>query len=450
MALDARDPLPVEARQLRHLPGRPGLPWLGQTLDFLRDPLAFAREQHQRFGPISRGRFLYSARVFLTHPDGNEALLLDRGQHFSARLGWNTVLGELFPRGLMLRDGEDHRLHRRLMQPAFRAEALAGYLARMNPRIAQALHGWGREPHFHFYPAIKRLTLDIAAEVFLGLELRAEIEAVNRDFSDLVEASAAVVRLRGLGRRWTRGLDGRARLVRLIAERIPDRRRKPGADLFSQLCSAEDEQGRRYADDEIVDHLIFVMMAAHDTTTSALTTLAYALARHPDWQQRLGEQARARPGAIDADGVKAAEDSGWALREALRLYPPLTTMVRQLIKPLVLHGHTLPVGASCAIFPVWTQRDPQWWSAPDRFDPERFSPARQEHRRHPFAWAPFGGGAHMCLGLHFAEMQVKAVLHLLLQRYTLHLPPGYQLPYQLAPIAKPRDGLPMRLTPLAN
>lgn len=448
MPLDSRDPPPVAAQALRHLPGDPGLPWLGQTLDFLRDPLAFARRQHQTYGPVSTGRFLYSARVFLTSAEGNEALLTDRAGAFSARLGWNTVLGQLFPRGLMLRDGEDHRLHRRLMQPAFRAEALAGYLGRMNPRIDRALHDWAREPDFHFYPAIKRLTLDIAAEVFLGLELREEIDQVNTAFTDLVEASAAIIRLRGLGRRWTRGLTGRERLAALIRARIPERRRQAGSDLFSQLCAAEDEHGNRYEDSEIVDHLIFLMMAAHDTTTSALTTLAYLLAANPDWQMRLREQALARPGPLDAEGAKAAEDTGLALREALRLYPPLTTMVRQAIKPFELHGYTIPAGASCAIFPVWTQRDPQWWREPERFDPDRFAAPRAEHRRHPFAWAPFGGGAHRCLGLHFAEMQVKAVLHALLQRFALTLAPGYRLPYQLAPIAKPKDGLPIRLVVL--
>ncbi len=441
---DAALPVP----DLRALPGRNGWPIIGQTFDFLRDPLVFARDQHQRFGPVSRGHFLFEPRVFLTSADGNEAVLTDRGHVLSAHGGWHPILGDLFPRGLMLRDGEDHRLHRRLMQPAFRSAALAGYLERMNPRIARHLDRWGAQPQLRFYPAIKRLTLDIAAEVFLGLELQAEIDQVNRDFTDLVEASTAVLRWSSPLCLYGRGLRARRNLVAFLAERLPARRRAPGADLFSQLAQAEDEHGQRYADDEVIDHLIFLMMAAHDTTTSALTTLAFVLARHPDWQARLRGQAEQLGGVeLAADKVADAEQSEWALREALRLYPPLTSIVRRAVKPLVFQGVEIPAGASVAVFPVWTQRDPQWWTDPDRFDPERFSPARQEHRRHPFAWAPFGGGAHMCLGLHFAEMQVKAVLHQLLQRFQLAVPPGYTMPYQLAPIAKPRDGLPLQLQP---
>jgi len=433
---------------LRALPGRNGLPVIGQTLDFIRDPLAFAREQHHRYGPVSRGHFLFEPRVFLTSPEGNEAVLTDRGHVLSAYGGWHPILGDLFPRGLMLRDGEDHRLHRRLMQPAFRAAALAGYLDRMNPRIERHLHAWSSSSALRFYPAIKRMTLDIAADVFLGLELQAEIDQVNRDFTDLVEASTAVLRLSTPWLAYGRGLRARRHLVAFLAARLPARRRAPGSDLFSQLAHAEDEQGQRYADDEVIDHLIFLMMAAHDTTTSALTTLAFVLARHPEWQARLAAQAGALGGeGLSADRVAGAEQTEWALREALRLYPPLTSIVRRATAPLTVGGVVIPAGASVAIFPVWTQRNPDWWQAPDTFDPERFSPARQEHRRHPFAWAPFGGGAHMCLGLHFAEMQVKAVLHQLLQRFTLTVPQGYHMPYQLAPIAKPRDGLPLRISP---
>lgn len=435
------------AAELAHLPGHPGLPLLGHTLAFLRDPLIFATQHAERYGPVSRGSFLFMPRVLCFSADTNEQVLLNRDEAFSSELGWSPILGQLFPRGLMLRDGDDHRVHRRLMQPAFRAEALAGYLTLMNPRISARLTDWAAQPDFHFYPAIKQLTLDMAAQIFLGLALAQEVNAVNRDFTDLVEASGAVIRIRSIGPLWTRGLRARQRLAQRLTLLTPERRQHPGADLFSQLCQAEDEHGARYADDEIVDHLIFLMMAAHDTTTSALTTIAYALATHPAWQDRLAEQALSEPNdELDFDDLKRAELTGWVLREALRLYPPLTVMTRETLKPVRMHGHDIPAGVSVALFPVLTQRDPQWWSQPDQFDPERFSPTRQEHRRHPFAWAPFGGGVHMCLGLHFAEMQVKAVVHALLRRFRLSVAPGYAMPYVLAPIAHPRDGLPLTLT----
>lgn len=438
----------LSASALAHLPGSSGWPLVGHSLEFLADPLKYCERIHRQFGPVSRANFLFRNRVNLFSAEANEFVLLDRGRIFSAHDGWEPVLGQLFPRGLMLRDGDDHRIQRRLMQPAFRKESLASYLDRMTPRIAATLDDWRGRGALRFYPEVKRLTLAIAADVFLGLELQSEVDQVNDDFTAVVEASNAVVRLPVVGRLYIRGLEARARLVRLLESKIPARRAGNGSDLFSQLCRAEDEDGRRYDDSTVIDHLIFVMMAAHDTTTSALTTIAYALARHPQWQARLYEQVAAIDhDVLRFDDLEPLHEIDWVLREALRLYPPLTIILRRAREPFEIHGMQIPAGTPVNLAPVFTQRQPQWWTAPEVFDPERFSPARAEHKRHPFAWIPFGGGAHMCLGLHFAEMQVKAVLHPLLRRVRLEVPPNYRLPYKLAPIAHPLDGLPMRLAP---
>jgi cytochrome P450 len=441
--------VPQSAAELRHLPGTYRPLVIGQTLQFLGDPLKFCQDTHAKFGPVSRGYAMFQRYVNLMSAEANELVLLDREHIFSARMGWEVVLGKLFPRGLMLRDGDDHRYHRRLMQPAFRKEALAAYLERMNPRIAATIAGWGRRGSFLFYPELKRLTLSLAAEVFLGVELESEVDQVGKDFFDVVEASMAVVRVPVLGRLYARGLAGRKRLVQFIEQRIAARRKGGGDDLFSQLCRAEDEHGNRYSDEEIVDHLIFLMMAAHDTTTSALTTIAFALARHPEWQDRLRSDVRAlgKPALAYAE-LEHLLTSDWVLREALRLYPPLSTISRRATREFEIHGHRIPANTPVSIFPLFTQRQAQWWSDPDAFDPERFSPARAEHKRHPFAWAPFGGGAHMCLGLHFAEVQVKAVLQPLLLGHRLVVAKGYEMPYQLAPLARPKDGLPIVLESL--
>lgn len=438
---------PSEPRSvLSHLPGEDGLPFVGSSFEFLADPLAYARRVHAAYGPVSRSSFLFERRVNLMSAEGNELVLQDRGQMFSALRGWQPVLGQLFPRGLMLRDGDDHRYHRRLMQPAFRKEALAAYLDRMAPRIARTVAQWRERGSFLFYPAVKRLTLEIAAEVFMGVELEAEVDRFSHDFHDVVQASTAVNRMPVIGRLYRRGIQARARLVSFLASRIAQRRSGQGSDLFSQLCRAEDENGSRYSDAEVIDHLIFLMMAAHDTTTSALTSIVYALARETPWQDRLrgAVQANGRP-APQYEDLAGLELIDWVLREALRLYPPLTIILRRSLKPFEIHGLHIPANVCINLFPVMSHRLPQWWTDPDRFDPERFSPARAEHRRHPFAWAPFGGGAHMCLGLHFAEMQVKAVLQPLLLNARLVVPAGYQMPYQMAPIVRPRDGLPITL-----
>lgn len=445
MAQTLYPPVARSRVDLSHIPGEDGWPVLGQTLQFLFNPVTMPQRLYAQYGEISRGNVMFETAVHLLGPDANQFVLADREGNFSAYRGWTPILGDLFPRGLMLRDGADHRSHRRIMQSAFRKDALADDLAIMQPLIAERLAAWPQR--LRFYPSIKALTLDLAASVFLGLELGREADRVNQAFVDVVAASMSILQLPLPGTLYGRGLRGRAYLERFFAERIPAKRAAPGGDLFSRLCTAESEEGERFSDGEIVDHMIFLMMAAHDTTTSALTTLAYLLARHPDWQERLRAELSSAGESLDHDGLESLADTGRAFREALRLYPPLPSMRRRTVKECEFGGYTLPADTAVNVFNHFTHHMPEYWDDPERFDPDRF--ARNEHRRHPFQFIPFGAGAHTCIGLHFAEIQVKAVLHQLLRRYRLEVGPDYRMPYQIIPISKPRDGLPLTLHPLS-
>jgi len=446
-------------RSLAHLPHCGHAPVLSD-IRFLRDTLGFTRQVFQRCGPVSRVMLFARPQLLLLSAEANERVLFDRDETFSARGGWKPLLGDLFPGGLILRDGQDHRRHRRLMLPAFRREELARHLARMTPTIDATVERWLQHGQVEFYAAVKRLTLDLATDVFLGVRLKAEIDAVDHDFMDLVQASAAILRLPLPGTTYARGIKARARLVRFLSERMAARRHGDGDDLFSQLCRQQREAGDTetggggYTDAELVDHMIFLLMAAHDTITSALATVMLALAQNPQWQDRLAGEIDASEAARDGcaaptlDSLGRLDLAGQTLREALRLYPPLPTIARMAVRDCELHGCRIPAGTPVTVAPLFVQRDERWWSDPDRFDPERFSPERAEHRRHAFAWTPFGGGAHMCLGMNFAELQVKAVLRALLARGRWQLGTGFRDSYAYIPIGRPRGGLPIRFVPL--
>lgn len=445
MASTLYPPVRRARTDVSHIPGESGWPLIGQTLSFLRDPVGTPERLWRDYGAISRGYVMFETCVNLLGPDANRFVLADRVGNFSAYEGWTPILGDLFPGGLMLRDGEDHRAHRRIMQSAFRKEALAEDLAMMRPLVADGVAAWPQR--LDFYPAIKRLTLDMAASIFLGLPLDAEAERVNQAFVDVVAASMSVMQVPLPGTLYGRGIAGRRYLERFFAERIPEKRESDDPDLFARLCQAESEEGESYSDREILDHMIFLMMAAHDTTTSALTTISYLLARHPAWQDAVREELEGVGDTLEYGDLESLALTGRVFREALRLYPPLPTMRRRTLQTCEFEGYTLPAGTAVNVFNHFTHHMPEYWDEPARFDPDRF--ARNEHRRHPFQFVPFGGGAHMCLGLHFAEIQVKAVLHAMLRRYRLHVPADYVMPFQIMPISKPRDGLPLELEPLS-
>jgi len=405
---------------------------------------------HTRHGEVVRQHGGIVRIVNIFGPDDNRMVLLDREGIFSARKPWMQIMGHVFPNGLLLRDGADHRHHRKLMREAFKRPVLHTYLDRMNPMIQAGLDGWAAEPgRRSMYPALKALTLDVAAAIFIGGDLGGKAPAMNRAFEDMVAASMSRVRLPIPGLEYTRGLAGRRWMLDFLRGLLPEKRSQGGEDMFARLCWARGEQEAFLGDQEVVDHMVFLMMAAHDTTTSTLCSMAYLLARHPHWQERLREESLALPaGPADMDSLAHLESLDLVFREALRLYPPLPVIPRVATRSFGFKGYEIRENTMVVISPIHTHRMPAWWSEPARFDPERFAAPRLEDQRHTHSFVPFGGGTHICLGRRFAETQVRAVLHQMLQRFRWSVPDGYRMPVQQAPISKPRDGLPVQITPL--
>lgn len=436
-----------EARdQLARMPHEPGLPVLGQTLNFLYRPVETGLAMYRKHGPVVRGRGLGLDAVALGGPDAMQFVLRNQDNAFSNAGGWEFFIGRFFKRGIMLLDFEEHRFHRGILQAAFKKGALVQYLAGMNPAIARGLAGWRPGRRFRVYPHLKQLTLDIATEVFMGETLGPEADRINRAFVDCVQAGTAILRFPVPGGRWRRGLEGRRVLEDFFRSRIAAKRAHPGDDLFSRLCLAEDEQGRRFSDEDVVNHMIFVMMAAHDTSTITLSSMCHFLARHPEWQARVREESLALGKSwLDHDDLAALEVADRVMKESLRLLSPVHVLPRRTVKAVEFAGYHIPAGTTVIISPIMVHHLDECWADPERFDPDRFSPGRAEHKRHPYQFVPFGGGAHMCIGLHFAEMQVKAVLHQLVQRYRWRVPDGYEMPVDFTSLPTPRDGLPVHL-----
>jgi cytochrome P450 len=434
-------------RQLEaSIPGESGLPLVGHTFQFLYSPVATALHFYQKHGPVFWVRSLGITSVALMGPEANQLVLRNEGDAFSNNQGWEFFIGKFFKRGIMLLDFEEHRFHRGIMQAAFKKPQMVEYLGRMNPAIARGLGRWRSGPGFEVLTELKQLTLDIATEVFMGERLGPEADRINKAFVDCVLAGTSIVRYPVPGGRWRRGLQGRRVLKAFFRARIAHKRANPGNDLFSRLCQAEDEDGRRFSDDDVINHMIFLMMAAHDTTTLTLCSMMYQLAKHPDWQERLRREAFSlgKP-TLDHEDIGTMEDMGLVMKESIRLLSPVHGLPRRTVKDVEFKGHVIPKGSYVVVSPIVTHRLPDWWRHPEAFDPERFSEARAEHKKHPYLFIPFGGGAHMCIGLHFAEMEVKAILHQLLQHFRWSVPAGYEMPVNFTTLPSPADRLPVRL-----
>jgi cytochrome P450 len=436
------------------IPQVPGVPVLGNTVEFLRDARGLVLRGQAAHGDAFGVRVLGQPATVLMSPEATKAVYIDRAENFSSEIGWSFTIGPMFARGLMLRDFEDHRLHRRVMQHAFRRQALAGYMEQVNAlareHVDAAVAGSGAASGasgIDVYRMTKRLTLDIATQVFVGVDLGPEADLVNDSFVAMMKASVSPIR-RGIpGTPYARGLAARRRLTDLLTELVLQRRTRPeGADLLSRLCHATTEDGRALEVDEVVDHMIFLLLAAHDTTTATLTVMLWHLSQQTDWQERVAEETAALEGAdVTIDNYKDLVATELVMKEALRLSPPVPFSPRGVLRDCEVAGVGLPAGSMITLSSLGLHRHPGWWTRPDAFDPERFSPERAEDRAHSHLYVPFGGGAHICLGNHLAELMTKAVMAAVLDGHRVTAQPGQRMEMAAVPIPKPRGGLVLTL-----
>ncbi len=445
---------PPAGSDLKAITGDSGLPIIGHMIETFRGGPDFIVDQYRKHGPIFYSQSPALSAVMALGPDATQAVFTNRNKDFSQR-AWDPIIGPFFDGGLMLLDFDEHLFHRRIMQEAFTRTRLSGYVPHVDSVATRVLtNDWvADDPRFLFFPAIKELTLDIASEVFMGHPAgtdRELVTTINQAFTTTTRAGNAIVRKPVPPLTWWRGIKARETLERYFTSRIAEKRRSESTDMFSVLCHSQDEEGRSFTDDQIVSHMIFLMMAAHDTSTSTMTTMAYHLAANPEWQDRLREESqRIGDGPLDIEALEKLETYDLVVNESLRMMTPLPFNFRQTVRDTELLGFYIPADTPVVTWPSINHRLPELWTDPEKFDPARFSEPRNEHKRHRYAFAPFGGGAHKCIGMVFGQLEIKTVMHRLLTRYRLELPKaGYTPRYDYGGMPVPLDGMPIVLRPL--
>jgi len=397
-----------------------------------------------RFGPI--------AVFFLNHPDHVQHVLRGNQRNFGRSEHITNLLLPFAGSGLLTLDGEAWLRRRRLTQPAFHREAIGAMGQMMFDPISALLERWTGLEH-------DGAELDLAEEM-LDLSLRITLRVLCSAPLDHHSASIRQAALDGgeyfayRSRRliapplWVptarnlRFRGARAVLVRLIGKMIEARRARPSQrrDLLDMLLEVKDQgSGQSLNTEQACDEMIGMLVAGHETTASALTWALYLLAQNPAEASTLRAELRAvldgrMPTAGDLPRLPYTRK---VVEESLRLYPPAWAFARTAIEQDRIGGYRVPPGMGINILPYTLHRNPTFWPDPDRFDPERFEPERSAGR-HPFAYIPFGGGPHKCIGHGLAMMEVMIALAAITQQFHPRLvsaPPAQPEPlYTLRPL----------------
>jgi cytochrome P450 len=437
---------------LGHIPGSDGLPWVGRTYDLLKDFYGLIDEQYKLHGTVFRLKLIGHTTLIAVGAEANRLIYLDPDKNFSAEMGYADNLGEFYGGGLLMRDFDDHKMHRRMFQTAFKNDTMKHYIDIMNPIMAKNIAAWNNDPDFHFFPNIKTTLLDIAAQVFLGIHdfEGAEAQRISQTFIDIAEGMMGIIRVDSPllpFTKWRKGKQAKRYMEGYLKAQIPQRRNSDRKDIFSLFTRETDPDGNYFSDDDIAAHINFLLFAAHDTTTSNLSYIMQHLGQQPELQERARQQSLALgKSQLDYDDLVNMTEIDNIHHEALRVNPSVMMMTRRTIRECVIDGVKVPANTVISVPPQFTHTMPEYWDNPDKFDPDRFSPERAEHKRHPFQYIAFGGGAHKCIGMHFAGMIVKSFLHQMLLQYEWRVPEGYNPVQQAVPMPKQKDDLPLILT----
>ena len=438
-------------------PGSLGLPWIGETLSFLRDP-NFALKRQQQYGSLFKSRIIGQPTVFFCGPEANEFLLSSHADCFSWRGGWPDTFKELLGESLFLQEGEEHRRNRRLLMPAFHGKALEGYFSTMVMLSDKYLTDWEKKQQFTWFTELKKFTFEVASVLLVGSEpssedSKAEIEQLSTWFTDLTNG------LFTLPIRWGptpygQALEGRDRLLAYIEQEITNRRQRLATDTSSNrptdvltlLLQTEDEDGNRLTDEEIRVQTLLMLFAGHETTTSMLTSLMMALAQNPDVlaTARAEQQSFDTASPLTLSQIQQMPYLDQILKEVERQYPPIGGGFRKVIKSFDFNGYHVPAGWLALYRIDAAHKDDRCYTQPTTFDPSRFSPDRAEQKRYDYSLVGFGGGPRICLGMAFAKLEMKIMTAQLLRRYQWTLEPDQDLTMNPVPSLRPRDGLKVR------
>jgi cytochrome P450 len=436
---DTADTTSTDIEQLPLPPGSLGLPWIGERPQILDNE--YLMQQYAEHGSVFKTRVLGRNLAVFMGPEANRFVLQKGMDNFIWRDGWPPTFKELLGESLFVQDGEEHRQKRRLIMPAFHREALHNYRETMERITRQYLQKWQQMHTFRWLEQFKQFTFEIASTLLTGSDPGEETEYLSQQFDTLTKGFVTLP-LRWSWTPYGKALEARENLLAYIDEAIENRRRNPTQDALSLLVETRDEDGNALTNKELRAQTLLLLFAGHETSASMLTSLMMMLAQHPAvWQKARAEQQTLNIGeSVTMQHVKEMAYLEQVLKETERLFPPVPAGFRSVTTTFEFNGYRIPEGWTALYMINAAHRDPAVYTNPNQFDPERFSPERNEGSV-PYSLVGFGGGARVCVGYAFAQLEMKIMASHLLRHYTWSLTPGQNLDTTYLPTLLPKDGL---------
>lgn len=393
--------------------------------------MAFMEACAKRYGDIFTMQ-LNPPVVFVSNPQALQQILTSDTKEFAAPSDWNTVFEPMLGKNSVITvSGEVHRRQRQLLMPPFHGDRMRTYGQVINDVTQEVISQWQIDQPFCVRSAMQKITMRVIMQAVFGLyagpraeELEEILATMLNESSPLrvVELYFPALRLDfGPRSSWGRFLRRKQRVHQLLNEEIQERRENPDSsrtDILSLLMAARDEAGEAMTDEELRDELMTLLTAGHETTATALTWALYWIHKSPSVQQKLLQELDSLGENPDPSSVFKSPYLSAVCSEALRIYPVgMLTFPRVVKTPVSLCGHNLEPGTVVLGSIYLTHQREDLYPQHQQFKPERFL----ERQFSPYEFLPFGGGARRCIGMAFAQFEMKIVLAKILSSWELAL-----------------------------
>ncbi|MBW4612701.1 MAG: cytochrome P450 [Desmonostoc vinosum HA7617-LM4] len=416
-----------------NLPDGPKMPYYLRLIKFIAQPVKYVEDFAKVYGDTftiwGRGD---THMVYFSRPQALEQIFTADSSHFESGRGNTGLKFLLGDRSFMLADGERHQRQRQLLAPPFHGERMRAYGEDIREIARQVSSEWAIGKPFNIRASMQEITLRVILRVVFGLDEGPLFEELRRSLTSLLDfisspimSSAFFLRFmqRSLGEwsPWARLLRQRQVVEKLIYTLIRERRAESyqnRQDILSLMMAARYDDGQPMSDAELHDELMTLLVAGHETTASALTWAFYWIDYLPEVREQLLQELATLDVNPDLSSIAKLPYLTAVCQETLRIYPiAMTAFVRVVKTPIEIGGYQLPEGTLIIPSIYLAHHREEVYPQPKQFKPERFL-ARQFS---PYEYLPFGGGSRRCIGMAFAQYEMKVVLATILADFQISL-----------------------------
>lgn len=431
-------------------------PILGHMIQFKKNPLQFFLTHSKEMGPVYKIKLLNKEYVVVNHPDAIRHVLVNNVKNYSRRKSY-AFLQELLGDGLLTSEGEGWKKQRRLTQPIFSKEQLHGLMSQMDHSIQDFFDShWNKNGTIDLEQSLNILTLQILTQSIIYSSDKSYFNRVQFDLHDALTYMTskrfnALKFLSELPSKKKRR--GKAAIIRVksVVENIIESRAQSQSmkhnDLLEMLMSTKDaETGESLDKKALLDEVMTMFVAGHDTTAAALTWTIYLLQQNKNvLNVMLEELDRNWNGEnITVEYLSSLGYMKMVIQEAMRLLPPVWAFGRKTKEEDEIMGFEIRKGQSVNI-PIYAiHRHPDFWEKPNEFYPEHFLPEAVK-QRDKFAYMPFSLGQHRCIGEYFALMEIQMVLMRFYKNFKVELISNEPMEFTPLVTLKPKRSIELNL-----